>query len=92
MPNQFRNLINAKSRKQKFAGDNQFWLWRVLLGTEQGVRPTRDRGTPQGGVVSPTLMNLFMHYAFDCWMQRSFTQCPFARYADFAVVHRRSEG
>jgi RNA-directed DNA polymerase len=37
------------------------------------------------------LMNLFMHYAFDCWMQRTFIRCPFARYADDAVVHCRSE-
>jgi len=35
-------------------------------------------------------MNLFMHYAFDCWMQRNFAQCPFARYADDAVVHCRT--
>ncbi|MGF6658958.1 hypothetical protein QF000_000602 [Paraburkholderia atlantica] len=36
-------------------------------------------------------MNLFMHYAFDVWMQRHFPQCPFARYADDAVVHCRSQ-
>lgn len=36
-------------------------------------------------------MNLFMHYAFDSWMQRSYPGCPFARYADDAVVHCRSE-
>ena len=35
-------------------------------------------------------MNLFMHYAFDCWMQRTYPQCPFARYADDGVVHCRS--
>ena len=57
---------------------------------EDGTRLPRARGTPQGGVVSPILMNLFMHYAFDCWMQRSLPQCPFARYADDAVVHCRS--
>ena len=57
---------------------------------EDGTRLPRDRGTPQGGVVSPILMNLFMHYAFDCWMTRSKPQCPFARYADDAVVHCRS--
>src|ERR1035437_4962872 len=39
------------------------------------------------GVVSPVLMNLFMHYAFDCWMKRTYSHCPFARYADDAVVH-----
>ena len=47
----------------------------------------RQRGTPQGGVVSPILMNLFMHYAFDVWMKRTNPSCPFARYADDAVVH-----
>jgi len=65
------------------------WL-TAPFETAQGERLPRDRGTPQGGVVSPILMNLFMHYAFDCWMQRNFPQCPFARYADDAVVHCRS--
>lgn len=49
-----------------------------------GVRIQRERGTPQGGVISPMLMNLFMHYAFDAWMQRNSPNCPFARYADDA--------
>ena len=66
------------------------WL-TAPFETAQGVRLPRDRGTPQGGVVSPILMNLFMHYAFDLWMQRHFPQCPFARYADDAVVHCRSQ-
>nr|WP_302474948.1 reverse transcriptase domain-containing protein [Pseudomonas putida] len=56
-----------------------------------GVRIQRERGTPQGGVISPMLMNLFMHYTFDAWMQRNSPNCPFARYADDAVVHCRSE-
>lgn len=43
------------------------------------------------GVISPLLMNLFMHYAFDTWMQRTSPNCPFARYADDAVVHCHSE-
>src|SRR5262245_56765024 len=58
--------------------------------TPEGVRVPRECGTPQGGVVSPLLMNLFMHYAFDTWMQRSSPNCPFARYADDAVVHCHS--
>ena len=57
---------------------------------DDGSRLPRDSGTPQGGVVSPILMNLFMHYAFDCWMKRTYPQYPFARYADDAVVHCRS--
>ncbi|GAD24546.1 group II intron reverse transcriptase/maturase [Acidovorax sp. MR-S7] len=66
--------------------------WLVApFETEDGVRVPRERGTPQGGVVSPILMNLFMHYAFDTWMQRTSPNCPFARYADDAVVHCRSQ-
>jgi RNA-directed DNA polymerase len=57
---------------------------------EDGTRVARERGTPQGGVVSPILMNLFMHYTFDRWMQRSHSNSPFARYADDAVVHCRT--
>jgi RNA-directed DNA polymerase len=36
-------------------------------------------------------MNLFMHYAFDSWMGRTLPKCPFARYADDAVVHCRTQ-
>ncbi len=43
-----------------------------------------------GAVVSPTLANLFMHYAFDTWMVREFPGCPWERYADDAVVHCKS--
>ncbi|MBV8097266.1 MAG: group II intron reverse transcriptase/maturase, partial [Acetobacteraceae bacterium] len=59
--------------------------------TADGVTQPRIQGTPQGGVVSPILMNLFMHYAFDRWMKRTYPQCPFARYADDAVVHCRTQ-
>lgn len=65
------------------------WL-TAPFETADGTRLPRERGVPQGGVVSPILMNLFMHYAFDCWMQRTYPQCPFARYADDGVVHCRS--
>jgi RNA-directed DNA polymerase len=57
-----------------------------------GTLAERDRGTPQGSCVSPVLANLFMHYAFDMWMVRTFPGCPFERYADDAVVHCPSEG
>nr|WP_236674424.1 group II intron reverse transcriptase/maturase [Paraburkholderia hospita] len=65
------------------------WL-TAPFETADGENLPRTRGTPQGGVVSPILMNLFMHYAFDSWMQRTWPQSPFARYADDAVVHCRS--
>lgn len=55
-----------------------------------GTRAGRTQGTPQGGVISPVLANLFLHYAFDTWMVRHHPDAPFARYADDAVVHCRS--
>lgn len=66
------------------------WL-TAPFETADGVTQPRTQGTPQGGVISPILMNLFMHYAFDSWMKRTYPQCPFARYADDAVVHCRSQ-
>jgi RNA-directed DNA polymerase len=67
------------------------WLTAPFETVEGGQVP-RQRGTPQGGVVSPILMNLFMHYAFDLWMERGYPQCRFARYADDGVVHCHSQG
>lgn len=66
------------------------WL-TAPFETAEGVSVPRERGTPQGGVVSPILMNLFMHYTFDLWMKRTYPYCPFARYADDAVVHCRNQ-
>jgi retron-type reverse transcriptase len=51
----------------------------------------RERGTPQGGVISPLLANLFLHYAFDIWLKRGFPGVPFERYADDIICHCRSE-
>ncbi|UQZ86463.1 Group II intron-encoded protein LtrA [Paenibacillus konkukensis] len=47
----------------------------------------RTSGTPQGGVISPVLANLFMHYTFDKWMGIEHPQNTWARYADDAVIH-----
>jgi RNA-directed DNA polymerase len=52
---------------------------------------TRKSGTPQGGVVSPILANLFMHYAFDRWITKNYPDAPFERYADDAIIHCKSE-
>jgi retron-type reverse transcriptase len=65
------------------------WL-TAPFETTDGERLPRERGTPQGGLVGPILMNLFMHYTFDAWMTRTNPSCPFARYADDAVVHCRT--
>ena len=57
---------------------------------EDGSVVPRKRD-PQGGVVSPALANLFLHYAFDMWMVRTFPRIPFERYADDAICHCRTE-
>ena len=67
------------------------WL-RVPVAGPGGSRQPRSKGTPQGGVISPLLANLFLHYAFDCWMERNYPQLRFERYADDAIVHCRSKG
>ena len=51
----------------------------------------RNLGVPQGGVISPILSNLFLHYAFDLWMGRAHRDLPWCRYADDGLVHCRSE-
>jgi group II intron reverse transcriptase/maturase len=66
------------------------WL-RAPVQTTDGTREQRTRGTPQGGVISPLLANLFLHYAFDLWMRRKYPHVQFERYADDAIVHCRSE-
>ena len=55
---------------------------------EQGNRHSREgQGTPQGGVISPLLANLFLHYALDRWLEIYYPQCRFIRYADDVVIH-----
>lgn len=66
------------------------WL-RAPVQRPDGTLEDRTKGTPQGGVVSPVLANLFLHYAFDSWMQRTYPRVPFERYADDAIVHCKSE-
>lgn len=58
---------------------------------KDGSKKERASGTPQGGVISPVLANLFMHYTFDRWMTKEHPQNPWARYADDAVIHCRTK-
>ena len=64
----------------------QRWLQADVI-LPDGTVQTRDRGTPQGGVISPLLANLFLHYAFDKWMGRRHPGVPFERYADDIICH-----
>ena len=66
------------------------WL---KAGIEQADRTiaARQKGTPQGGVVSPLFANLYLHHAFDMWMSKYFPTNPFERYADDIIVHCNSK-
>ncbi len=65
------------------------WL-KAPLQQENGELVKRDKGTPQGGVISPLLANIFMHHAFDDWMKRHFPHVRFERYADDVITHCQS--
>jgi RNA-directed DNA polymerase len=65
------------------------WLTAPVQQKDGVLRP-RTKGTPQGGIVSPILANLFLHYGFDRWMTTRFPRLPFCRYADDGLVHCRS--
>lgn len=66
------------------------WLKAPALETDGGV-VEREKGTPQGGVISPLLANLYLHYAFDMWMKRNHSNIPFERYADDVIIHCKTE-
>jgi RNA-directed DNA polymerase len=66
------------------------WL-KAPMQSEDGQRIERGKGTPQGGVISPLLANLFLHYAFDRWVRRSCPHLAFERFADDVIVHCRTK-
>lgn len=66
------------------------WL-KAPVSMPDGTLVSQEKGTPQGGVVSPLLANLFLHYGFDRWMQEHYREIPFERYADDVICHCNSE-
>ena len=69
----------------------KMYIRRILEAPEedeQGMLHSREgRGTPQGGVISPLLANLFLHYALDRWLECHYPKGRFTRYADDVVIH-----
>jgi group II intron reverse transcriptase/maturase len=66
------------------------WL-KAPVRHSDGKQELPSRGTPQGGVISPLLANLYLHYTFDTWMERTFPGVKFERYADDIVIHCSSK-
>ena len=66
------------------------WL-TAPMQMPNGERVARGLGTPQGGVISPILSNLFLHYVFDKWLQKHYPKTQWCRYADDGLVHCHCE-
>ncbi|HNG85379.1 MAG TPA: group II intron reverse transcriptase/maturase [Bacteroidia bacterium] len=66
------------------------WLTAPMMD-KNGKESMREKGTPQGGVISPLLANLFLHYTFDKWFGQHYPDLSFVRYADDIIVHCNSE-
>jgi RNA-directed DNA polymerase len=66
------------------------WL-KAPLQLNDGSLQKRNCGVPQGGVISPVLSNLFLHYVFDLWMHIKHPATPWCRYADDGLVHCKTQ-
>src|SRR6516165_683773 len=99
-----KRLVSLNARKSCDSWLKTFWLARISSPFVTAFRslevcPKTEDPTAQtakitfcvSGVVSPLLANLFLHYAFDLWMQRNYPQLRFERYADDVIVHCRTE-
>lgn len=66
------------------------WL-KAPMQLPDGTLKERNAGVPQGGVISPILSNLFLHYAFDVWITKKYPSMPWCRYADDGLAHCKTE-
>lgn len=67
------------------------WLNSPVQKESGELVQKQGKGTPQGGVISPLLANLFLHYAMDKWLELNHPAVEFVRYADDAILHCRSK-
>ena len=66
------------------------WLEAPVILEDGTVKISTGKGTPQGGVISPLLSNLYMHYCVDKWLEKYYAHVKMVRYADDLIVHCRS--
>ena len=87
-------LIKALGRHVNEKWVNMYitrWLIAPSEDRKGNKRQRTGQGTPQGGVISPLLSNLFLHYTFDKWFAKNYPQLSFVRYADDIIVHCNTE-
>ena len=67
------------------------WLEMPVQDKEGNVKGKQGKGTPQGGVISPLLANLYLHFTLDKWLENNYPQVSFVRYADDVVIHCKTK-
>jgi group II intron reverse transcriptase/maturase len=67
------------------------WLQMKVVKADGTMYDRGNKGTPQGGVISPLLANLFLHYGLDKWLEKHYYHVKFVRYADDVVVHCKTK-
>lgn len=94
----FDNLDHSLLLKAVKKHTNEKWVllyierWlKAPMQLPNGVLQERNKGVPQGGVISPVLSNLFLHYVFDIWMKRNQPSVPWCRYADDGVPRTQAK-
>lgn len=92
--NFFDDIDHDKLQKALSKHVKEKWILRYIerwlkapLQTSNGEIVARTNGTPQGGVISPLLANLFLHYTLDVWLVRFNPTIEFVRYADDIIIH-----
>ena len=67
------------------------WLEAPMVKADGKAEERNGKGTPQGGVISPLLGNLYLHFTLDVWLGKNFPHLSFVRYADDIVIHCRNK-
>ncbi len=67
------------------------WLKMPVQKKDGTLQQKEGKGTPQGGVISPLLANLYLHFSLDIWLSKHYPQVNFVRYADDIVIHCNSK-
>jgi len=89
----FDNIDHELLMKAVRVYTNEKWVllyierWLKARVNRGGISHERNKGTPQGGVISPLLANIFLHFVFDKWMEKYHRNMPFERYCDDAIIH-----
>jgi len=89
-----RNFLDQRVRDGVLRRAIDKWLKAGVL--ENGELTLPDSGTPQGGVISPLLANIFLHHVLDQWFEREVKprlagSAFLVRYVDDAVIAFASE-